>query len=150
MDYTQGKIYKIIDETNGDVYIGSTRQTLKMRYKNHELFRNRYNKLKQNCKIILVENYPCSSRRELEEREQYYIDNTDCINKKRAYSTLEQTREKNKQRHEIWKKNNKEKHIQKQKECAKRLRFYQKTWGGRTDQNNNSLLKIDPDLFTSE
>jgi hypothetical protein len=29
----------------------------------------------------LVEDYPCESRKELEEREAYYINNYECINK---------------------------------------------------------------------
>ena len=29
----------------------------------------------------LVEAYPCNSRKELEERESYYINNYECINK---------------------------------------------------------------------
>ncbi len=30
--YENGKIYKIVDNTNGDIYIGSTIQTLKKDY----------------------------------------------------------------------------------------------------------------------
>jgi len=80
-------------------------------------------------------------------REQYYIDNTDCINKINSYTSEKDMRKNNNERMKKWIKNNKEKHLQKQKECCKRLRFYEKTWGGRIDQNNNSLLKIDPNLF---
>ena len=40
------------------------------------------------CNIILVESYPCSSRDELRAREQYFIDNNNCINKYNAYTTL--------------------------------------------------------------
>jgi hypothetical protein len=35
----------------------------------------------QNCKIELVENYPCNSKNELMKREGYYIQNNECINK---------------------------------------------------------------------
>jgi hypothetical protein len=35
----------------------------------------------ENCKIYLVELYPCKSREELEAREGYYIRNYDCVNK---------------------------------------------------------------------
>ena len=36
---------------------------------------------------------------------------------------------------------------EKRKEYKKQYIIYQKTWGGRTDIPNNSLLKIDPYLF---
>ena len=35
----------------------------------------------ENCKIYLVELYPCKSREELEAREGYYIRNYNCVNK---------------------------------------------------------------------
>ena len=31
--------------------------------------------------IVLIENYPCNSKNELERRERYWIENTDCVNK---------------------------------------------------------------------
>ena len=34
--YNKGKIYKIVDNTNGNVYIGSTIQTLSQRLGGHE------------------------------------------------------------------------------------------------------------------
>ena len=34
-----------------------------------------------NCKIELLENYPCSSIEELRKREGHYIQNTDCVNR---------------------------------------------------------------------
>ena len=35
-DYSKGKIYKIIDNTNGKIYIGSTVQTLQGRLLGHK------------------------------------------------------------------------------------------------------------------
>ncbi len=34
-DYSKGKIYQIVDNTNGDVYIGSTTKSLKQRLAGH-------------------------------------------------------------------------------------------------------------------
>lgn len=148
-DYSQGKIYKICDESNGDVYIGSTIQRLKRRYDTHGIFKD-YNKDKCNCKIILIEDYPCNSKRELEIREQYFIDNTDCINKTRAYQDnnfrlkrqnirAKKSYHENLKHDETW--------IKTHKTGMKNLREYQKSWGGRIDNSNNSLLKIDVNLF---
>ena len=33
-----------------------------------------------NCTIVLLENFPCNSKKELEDREGYYIQNTTCLN----------------------------------------------------------------------
>lgn len=35
----------------------------------------------ENCKIVWIENYPCNSKKELEAREGYYQQNTDCVNR---------------------------------------------------------------------
>jgi predicted GIY-YIG superfamily endonuclease len=79
-DYSQGKIYKIIDDCEGDIYIGSTTQTLRNRFKSHHIFSD-YGKERENCRIVLIEDYPCNTKQELEERERHFIQNCDCINK---------------------------------------------------------------------
>ena len=43
-------------------------------------------------KIILVENFPCNPIYELHARENYYIENNECVNKIKAYTGL--TRDK--------------------------------------------------------
>jgi DNA-directed RNA polymerase subunit RPC12/RpoP len=66
--YINGKIYKIIDNTNGNIYIGSTIKTLKrkirMSYKcmdciSKEIIKN------GDYKIELIEVYPCNNDEEL-------------------------------------------------------------------------------------
>ena len=90
--YQNGKIYKIVDNTNGNVYYGSTQKKLNCRLSDHKYDykrRDKENKVRMSSKIIcngdftmeLVEDYPCNSRKELEERESYYINNYECINK---------------------------------------------------------------------
>lgn len=89
--YNKAKIYKI---TSGDlVYYGSTTETIERRFNKHKankkLFtdgRNRNCSVFQiinnlDCKIELIENFPCETKIELLERERFYILNNICINK---------------------------------------------------------------------
>lgn len=87
--YSEGKIYKIHCNLTGEDYYGSTTYTLQKRINNHKS--NSKNTSKKQCtskKIIdrgdfqieLVENYPCKTKRELQVRERYYIDNFPNIN----------------------------------------------------------------------
>jgi hypothetical protein len=93
-DYTLSKIYKIIDNTNGNIYVGSTCEpTLAKRLSKHVHSYHRYlNKkyafitsfdiLKNNSfQIILLEEFPCENRMQLHRRERHYIDTLNCINK---------------------------------------------------------------------
>jgi len=85
--YKRGKIYKITSD-NGLVYFGSTIRSLKSRFKNHKYHFERssfkYSSWKVfaggNADIELVEKFPCRTRRELEARERWYIENHDCVN----------------------------------------------------------------------
>ena len=92
-DYSQGKIYKIVCNKTGLIYIGSTYRSLEQRLKEHEYDCKKYLDKKTNTfissiyvtfnndyKIELIENYPCKNRKELEEKEYYYINNIECIN----------------------------------------------------------------------
>ena len=93
-DYSQGKIYKIVCNKTGLVYIGSTCKTLEERLKRHEydmehfihIRNNKPDKLKntnfctsffiflnKDYKIELIENYSCNNRLELETKECYYM-----------------------------------------------------------------------------
>ena len=147
MDYSKGKIYKIIDKSNGDLYIGSTIQPLRERYYDHNIFDN-YGKKKDNCEMILIEDYPCESKRKLEEREQYHIDINDCINKQRAYTSRDESRKRDNNTNRIYYENNKYEINIKRNKYGKIFKSYQKSWGGDMRSPNNNLLKIDPTLFT--
>ena len=105
--YQNGKVYKIIapDET---IYIGSTIQTLNERFGGHkrsfkalksgknirgttvfELF-EKYGV--EECRIELIEAYPCDSKKDLEHREGEIIKTIDCVNKVVAGRTSEEYR----------------------------------------------------------
>jgi hypothetical protein len=94
VNYNLGKIYKIIDNTTNNIYIGSTCEPiLTRRLTKHvgnyrEYLKGKHNyitsfKIFENAdyNIILIENYPCNSKDELIARERYYIENTVCVNK---------------------------------------------------------------------
>ena len=96
-NYQNGKIYKVVDKSYEMCYIGSTIDTLPNRFKGHKTHYNQYlqgNKLRftsvfdmfdkygiENCKIELIEKYPCDDITELQRREGHFIKTTDCINK---------------------------------------------------------------------
>ena len=83
VNYNNGKIYKIINENNEIIYIGSTTQKLCYRYLRHK-------HKAPNHKIILIENYSCNSKEELCKREQEIIEeHTNLLNKINAYSSEE-------------------------------------------------------------
>ena len=100
-DYNQSKIYKIInEELKGLVYYGSTTAPLKQRYTEHKSKSN-------NCsskimfsvgtpEIILLEEYPCSSKEELIKRERYWIEGNECVNHHIPGRTLKEYRDDNK------------------------------------------------------
>lgn len=124
--YEKGKIYKIVDNTNGDIYIGSTIKTLQKRLIAHKADYNSwlngndtsyytsFEILKNNdYHIELLEDYPCNSKKELEKKETEYIKNNNCLNMKLPVRSLAEYYEDNKERlkeeHRNYKLNNKQK-----------------------------------------
>jgi len=102
--YLNGKIYALVSESAGLIYYGSTIQRLSQRkgehirdYKNH-LNRNgwkcsSFDVLKQeDAKIILIEEFPCETRLELEQREGYWQLNNNCTNINRAGRNIKEYR----------------------------------------------------------
>jgi len=97
--YQEGKIYKLIG--NNLIYVGSTIRTLYHRLREHEYrskgilkHGNSSSKLlyenNNNVIIELIELYPCNNRRELEEREAYWINSLNCINIKKPFVSKEE------------------------------------------------------------
>ena len=87
------KIYKIVDNTSDNIYIGSTCKTLKTRLLEHKNDYKRFIKglyhnvksfeiLKNNdYKIELLEDCNIKTKQELLKRERFYIENNECLNK---------------------------------------------------------------------
>jgi len=183
------KIYRIVDNTNGNIYIGKTTQTLKQRLSKHK-----YKKSCMSRDIIKNGDYRIELIEETDDinRERYWILNTECINKqipggtrkeyyennkdiaisnsrnryinnkdvilqkqKEYYESnidkVKEYREKNKEKFKEeskkYRENNKEYFQKKNKQYKIILYNWQISMGGRIDRNNNSLIKIDPNLF---
>ena len=111
--YEKGKIYMITDVAYNERYYGSTIEPLNKRMIHHKhryvnqnsgketclrsanaLF-NKYGY--ENCKIELVENYPCSSKEELRKREGLHIRKNQCVNKYIAGRTQDEYNEENRE-----------------------------------------------------
>ena len=92
-DYSNSRIYKIIDNTNGNIYIGSTTQTLSRRLAKHkghyQSYLNDNNNFMTsfdiiqngNYEIVLIENVNCETKEQLHARERFHIENNKCLNK---------------------------------------------------------------------
>jgi len=130
MDYKNGKIYKITDLAYTVQYIGSTTQTLSRRFSKHKAGYKIWqdNNLKkytvydifdqfgiENCKIELIEAFPCNNRDELERKEGEFIKDNDCINKIIVGRTRAEYRIDNKNKIAEYYVNNKNKVLEKQK-----------------------------------
>ena len=91
--FQKSKIYKLVnDELPNVVYYGSTTRPLWKRYSEHKYDAcNRDNSYrisssvklfeKGTPKFELVEEYKCNNKKELHQRERWYIENNDCINR---------------------------------------------------------------------
>jgi hypothetical protein len=95
VNYNNGKIYKIVCNITGEIYIGSTCEpTLARRLAKH---RDCYNCWKRGKKssnvksfqiiergdysIVLIENINCETKEQLLRRERFHIESNTCINK---------------------------------------------------------------------
>ena len=104
--YENGKIYKITDVGYNKCYIGSTCESLSKRMERHRKnFRectggkrtrkttaiDLFNEFGiENCKIELIENYPCQNKEELFKREGSHIKANECVNRFVAGRTKEE------------------------------------------------------------
>ena len=102
--YNQGKIYKITNNCDDMIYIGSTCMPLSKRFYNHKaesaakrnpnrrLFVHANQVGWAECQIVLVENFSCNSSDELRQREEYHrhrVPPEQCLNAQRCFTTRE-------------------------------------------------------------
>ena len=94
VNYEHGKIYKIVCNETGLIYIGSTAQKyLSTRLGEHKKDYKKYLNGKYpyvtsfkviesgNFDIVLLENSSCKDKYELIARERHYIETVECVNK---------------------------------------------------------------------
>lgn len=108
-DYKNGRIYRIVSPSLPDkVYIGScSHKWLSQRWANH-LCDYRHNRNYTSAwelldmgdaKLELIENFPCNTKDELRDRENYWMDTIpNVINKRRAKTTHEELKERQRMR----------------------------------------------------
>ena len=101
VNYQNAKIYKIVNDELGLTYYGSTCNALYKRFHGHKNKTNKTNSkilfsTQTQPEIILVEKFPCNDKMELHQRERFYIENNECVNKTIPARTKKEYREDNK------------------------------------------------------
>jgi GIY-YIG catalytic domain-containing protein len=95
--YEKGKIYKITNTIDNEIYVGSTCKSLQTRFNEHRKTKRKCKVHKHlesicwvNTSIELIENYPCYTQKELLIREDHYIQTLKpTLNSRRAYILIE-------------------------------------------------------------
>lgn len=116
VNYSDSKIYKLVNNVDEKIYVGSTCGTLRLRKSKHKQESTRsiermvYKHLNEigweTVEIILIEAFECNNKDELHKRERYWIDELKPeLNKQLPASTIE---EQNQRKNKKWKDNNKE------------------------------------------
>jgi group I intron endonuclease len=84
VNYANSKIYRIVNDVDDFEYVGSTTQPLSKRLVGHKqdakkhpesrVYKHLNNIGWENVNIILIEEYSCENREQLERRERYFIE----------------------------------------------------------------------------
>jgi hypothetical protein len=119
-NYNNGKIYKIVNNIDNMLYIGSTTTKLcqrmnvhrcKTRYNNNINLYNHMRKLGvDNFKIVLIEEYSCSNKDQLLRRERYILelhDKQKLLNSNKPHTTCIEKIYQKRECVKIWYNNNK-------------------------------------------
>ncbi len=131
-NYSRSNIYKLVSGQTEDIYIGATINALRTRKSQHKSRYKRWINGKgkyitsceimkyDDCQIILIEEYSCQNRDQLNSRERYWIEKLVCVNKCIPTRTHVEWYEKNKKRllkyQKEYNEKNKEKVLKYQKE----------------------------------
>jgi hypothetical protein len=104
--YTNGKIYRLVNSVDDEIYVGSTCSTLAKRFYGHKKDAERellpaYKHLNKvgwnNVSIVLIEEYSCENKNQLERRERYWIETLKAtLNKAIPTRTIKEWHEDNK------------------------------------------------------
>jgi len=157
VNYQNGKIYKIVCYTTGKVYIGSTtKQYLSQRLSDHircyrcylntgrSSYMRSYDVLENNnYEILLLEEYPCSSKDALHTRERFYTQSKECVNKVKNQGLLAELGQKeyDKQQNKAYREKNKESISEKSKQSYQKNRESVLKRVSEYRQNNQEKIK---------
>jgi len=92
-DYTGGRIYKIVNDVDDEIYVGATVTSLSLRLAKHRSTskihptRKLYAHVEtvggwHHFQIVLVEDCPCERKEQLTARERYYVEQMGTLNKR--------------------------------------------------------------------
>jgi hypothetical protein len=159
-DYSKGKIYKIVCNKTGKIYIGSTCELLCQRLAKH---RSQYKSFISGTKgyitsfdiikdndydIILIEDVNAENKEQLHRAERKWIDITVCVNKNKPLQTKKEWHDLNKDDKKIYDKQYRELHKDKKKEMDKvyyennKAKKKENTKKWRDKQKSDSALKL--------
>jgi len=129
----EGYVYKLVSLNSDKEYIGSTFQSLTKRLIGHRCTYKQYlTGKRKHCvssfevledgdvDIVLLEVVPNTTKKELEEREKFYIQSNQCVNKNVPRRTREEWIEDNKERCAQSKKEWRVKNLEKMKELDRK------------------------------
>ena len=154
----KGIIYKIECCITGEVYYGSTQQSLNLRMIGHK---SDYKRWKQgtfpymtsfqiiercNYSYSLIETIDCEDKKQLEIRERFFIENNKCINKNIPGRTTKEYYESNKEARLDYQKQYYESN--KQLIIQLRIQRYLKQKQSKELLNNNKFIEIYTDPAT--
>jgi len=164
VNYQNTKIYKIESHIGPNIYIGSTtKKYLSQRMDEHRRGFKRWKEEKtnytssykifgeyglENCRIILLETYPCNSNDEKISREAHYINTIECVNivipKRTNKEWHQDNKEYQKEYHLKYFEDNKEKlkeyHLKYFEDNKEKLKEYQKEYQKEyRNKNKNNL-----------
>jgi hypothetical protein len=136
-NYQKGKIYMIW--AGDDKYYGSTINTLSRRFTQHKSAYSGKSKPTtcnsifdkygvENCKIELVELFPCSTVEELTAREGFFIRENNCVNKVIPHRTDDELKEYHRQRWSKYYNENREVLLEKMKKNNENNEEQRKTY----------------------
>ena len=148
--YKNACIYAIRSFQTDDIYIGSTCNDIKTRFRSHKGAYNSWLKGKyayyasfellqyDDAYVELVEKYPCNDKRELEKREGEIIRETEnCINKQVAGRTMEEY-------YYYQKENNTEVY---KKQLEKSREYSKKQYDNKTDEEKKEYYEENKDTI---
>lgn len=125
--YENCKIYKLVNNVDDEIYVGSTCNTLAKRLHKHKKDAKRrpdqhvYKHLDSigwnNVQCILIEEYPCENKNQQLARERYWYDQLKpTLNMYRPSVTDEELKEYEKDRHKNYYENNREKVLERRRQ----------------------------------